>query len=228
VSNEQWAHRILSRTDPAFIPRWTVYKNTLIRELSPESVWIDVGCGDNGMVRELKGLCRKATGVDLVAPADAADFILADIRSLPFPDACADVVTLRFVVEHLEKREDLAEILRVLKPNGKLLFLTTNRWCPVVFLPQLLPYRLKHYLITKIFNVNDTDVFPTHHQLNTPVRVRRAIPGFTVRSVQFISDLNTHRKSVFLLYLVWHMLTVPAVLNQFRANIIAQYQKTPA
>jgi SAM-dependent methyltransferase len=223
--NESPAQKILHRIDPSFIPRWTVYKNILTSMLSTDSVWIDVGCGDNSMVRELKHRCRSAVGVDVLEPESPDDFIKADITGLPFPDNHADVITLRFVVEHLSSPDDLKEVLRVLRPDGRLLFVTTNLLCPFVGIPRIIPYRLKNALIRKIFAVEESDIFPTYHRLNTPGAVRRAIPGFQLESIQFISDLNTTRFAIFAIYALWHVVTKPSSFRSLRANILAVYSK---
>lgn len=225
VNNTLWASSILTTIDPSFVPRWVVYKNTLEGLIGPDCTWIDVGCGDNSFVRELRHRCRNATGVDVSVPENTENFVLGNINHLPFPDASADLVTLRFVVEHIERREDLAEIVRILKPGGSLLFLTTNLLSPFVGLPRILPYRIKNYLITRIFSVSETDVFPTFHRLNTPAKVRNPVKGLSVRSVTYHSDLNMTRRSVFLIYLFWHIVTMPKPLNALRSNILGLYEK---
>ncbi len=50
--------------------------------------------------------------------------VLADGTNLPFPDNCADVLTIAFGLRNIPKREQFyAESLRVLKPGGKLYIL---------------------------------------------------------------------------------------------------------
>lgn len=223
-----WPQKIQHFVDPLFVPRWIVYKESLKNLLNPESFWIDCGCGDNSMVRELKHLCKFAVGIDIEKPENDVDFIKAEIGTLPFPENYADVITLRFVVEHLSSPEDLRDILRVLKPGGKLLFITTNLRSPFVAIPKLIPYRLRNKLISTIFKVNDSDVFPTFHRFNTPTVLRRSIPGFTLESIRFLSDLNSTRSLIFLIYLAWHVVTMPNILRSFRANILAVYTKNSA
>jgi len=47
--------------------------------------------------------------------------LAGDARSLPLPDACADVVTISFGIRNVQERDQaLAEFFRILKPGGKL------------------------------------------------------------------------------------------------------------
>jgi SAM-dependent methyltransferase len=49
--------------------------------------------------------------------------VVADIMSVPFPDSCFDSVVSITVIEHLPRyRKAVAELARVLKPGGKIVF----------------------------------------------------------------------------------------------------------
>jgi ubiquinone/menaquinone biosynthesis C-methylase UbiE len=55
--------------------------------------------------------------------ADRAEVVLADARAMPIDDGSADLVTMLDVVEHLtddELARSFAEILRILRPGGRL------------------------------------------------------------------------------------------------------------
>lgn len=93
---------------------------------------LDVACGTGDMVVELLKHGCTVTGVDLSEDmmaiarqkAPAATFMLADAEHLPFPDGSFDAVTCAFGVRnfvHLEK--GLGEMLRVLKPGGRMVIL---------------------------------------------------------------------------------------------------------
>ena len=92
---------------------------------------LDVACGTGDMVLELQKRGCAVTGVDLseemmsIAKTKApATYILGDAEHLPFPDAAFDAVTCAFGVRnfvHLKK--GLGEMLRVLKPGGRMVIL---------------------------------------------------------------------------------------------------------
>ena len=53
--------------------------------------------------------------------------VVADITNLPYADACFDAIVCGWVLEHLpDPRPGLRELARVLRPEGKVLLLTTE------------------------------------------------------------------------------------------------------
>ncbi len=102
-----------------------------------ESVVLDVACGTGDLSVELQtNATAKIIGTDFCRPMleIAAEknqkenvsipYIEADALSLPFADASFDAVTIAFGLRNLANWEDgLRELLRVLKPNGKLVVL---------------------------------------------------------------------------------------------------------
>lgn len=93
---------------------------------------LDVACGTGDMVVELLRRGAKVTGVDLsqemLAIAERkvpeARFMLADAEALPFETGSFDTVTCAFGVRNFVHLElGLAEMLRVLRPGGRLVIL---------------------------------------------------------------------------------------------------------
>jgi ubiquinone/menaquinone biosynthesis C-methylase UbiE len=99
---------------------------------------LDVGCGTGSLTltaRAAAGPGGSAVGLDASpemievarkkAKGAGSDvvFELGLIEKMPFPDSNFDVVVSRLVIHHLPddlKRQGFAEILRVLKPGGRL------------------------------------------------------------------------------------------------------------
>lgn len=93
---------------------------------------LDVACGTGDMAVSLVERGCTVTGVDISEEmlaiarqkAPIVTFMIADAEHLPFPDASFDAVTCAFGVRnfvHLE--QGLHEMLRVLKPGGRMVIL---------------------------------------------------------------------------------------------------------
>lgn len=227
MNNKEWSERILQQFDPSFKHRWIIYDEIVKSSLNSQTVWIDCGCGNNGTVKAYGHLTKTAIGVDVIENEENDNFIKADIRSLPFTSDYADLITLRFVVEHFQSVNDyMSEINRVAKKGGRIIILTTNFLSPLIFLPRLfLPHSLKNKILTKLFKVKDDDVFPAYHKLNSPNKFNLLKKYFRIDIIKFISDLNYTRKWVFIILLTWHKFTALKILNKFRTNILIVLEK---
>jgi ubiquinone/menaquinone biosynthesis C-methylase UbiE len=107
--------------------------------LQPGEKILDVGCGTGAVTLPAKvrvGKSGEAAGIDpapemiTVARQKAShagleiDFRVGVIESLPFPDGTFDAVTSSLMMHHLPENvraKGMAEILRVLKPGGRVL-----------------------------------------------------------------------------------------------------------
>ena len=103
----------------------------------PQELVLDVACGPGAFVLALAPCVSFATGIDLTPEmlrqarqfqaekqiVNAA-FACADADHLPFPDASFDLVSCQHAFHHITKPEAvLMEMLRVTKPQGRLLIL---------------------------------------------------------------------------------------------------------
>ena len=113
--------------------------------------------------------------------SDKIEMILADSENMPFEDNTFDAITVAFGVRNFENLEKgLAEILRVLKPNGIFVILETS-------VPDKTPYKQGYTfysknilpLIGKLFSKDDSayqylsesaSVFPYGEALNNILR----------------------------------------------------------
>jgi SAM-dependent methyltransferase len=101
----------------------------LCAPLLPAGRVLDLGCGTGHSYRELAP--RDSVGVDLDAEALAGqerDTVRADMRRLPFGDGSFASVLSVQSIEHVPDPEAvLREVVRVLEPAGRAVFVTPNR-----------------------------------------------------------------------------------------------------
>jgi len=136
-----WAWRYDLLIGFATLGREQAFRRTIadLAQLQPGEVVLDVGCGTGTLAiiaRQRVGETGRVSGIDpsqqMIARARrkaeraglTIDFQIGVIEQLSFPDQSLDVVLSTFMMHHLPddlKRQGLAEIVRVLKPEGRLL-----------------------------------------------------------------------------------------------------------
>jgi SAM-dependent methyltransferase len=224
---KKYLEKFVSNIEPKFKPRWEIYNQTLLSLLNNETNWVDVGCGQNQWVTEFGNLAKTAIGTDLYYPKNSSNFIIKDNDSLPFVDNSVNLITLRFVVEHIKDiNKELKEYSRVLKKGGKVMLLTTNSANPLIRIAQYIPEKIKTPFLSKSFNVSEEHIFPTTHPLNKPSDFKNLPHGFKLSHIEYISDLNTGNLPFFIIFYLMHFVTKPKFLNQFRMNLLAIIEKT--
>lgn len=96
----------------------------------------------------------------------------ADLSHLPFREATFDIAINSHVAEHLTEPERVfGELARVLRPRGRLILLTPNRWHYVTLASALLPHRM-HLTYNRWRGVDTHDIFPTTYRANSAGRLR--------------------------------------------------------
>jgi len=126
------------------------------------SQWADMCTGTGETAVYLRRLAPDTTtvyGVDFSEPmlrearkkpeANGINFVVSDIKSLPFADASFDVLTMSFATRNINLSrevlvESFAEYCRVLKPGGRFVNLETSR-------PPFGPVRKLFDLYIKLF-----------------------------------------------------------------------------
>jgi len=107
--------------------------------------WADMCTGTGEMAANLSRLAPEGTkiyGIDFSEPmleyarkksqAARINFVVSNIRQLPFPDASFDLLTMSFATRNINLSKDVliqtfSEFYRVLKPGGRFVNLETSR-----------------------------------------------------------------------------------------------------
>lgn len=120
--------------------KWRKKVVKIIKETQPETI-LDIATGTGDLAINLAETnAKKIVGFD-ISPGmlevgrkkveklklNQIDMVLGDSESIPFKDNSFDAITVAFGVRNFENLEKgLAEILRVLKPNGTFVVLETS------------------------------------------------------------------------------------------------------
>lgn len=153
---------------------------------------LDVGCG-RGTIAPFpwhKYPSVKLWGIDpdptaAENPQLDAFTLLTDDPNWNIPSGTVDLAIARYVLEHVEDPAAFfRNISRVLKPGGKFLFLTPNRWHPAMIASHWLPYGLKQRILALTKRADPHDVFPTCYRLNSARALRAAARRFGLEVTQ--------------------------------------------
>ena len=134
--HRQVAHMYRRRSQWAWAEAFQDERNGLLLDLAPDRPQgraLDLGCGTGVMLDRLGQRYPRVTGLDIsqemlegfdlsaLRPGLAVTLLRGDMGALPLRTASFDVIVCRSALHHMEDEHAvLAEIARVLKPDGRL------------------------------------------------------------------------------------------------------------
>lgn len=165
----------------AWAARAERYASLISEHLSPQTKWLDAGCGWRLLENDLDPLedwlvahCRLIVGMDVSVEKHRNINLLVrgSLYQLPFADNSLDLVTCNMVVEHLENpREAFAEVARCLKPRGAFIVLTPNLLNYGIMgnaiASRVVPEKWRLRLIYGTDERQPEDFFPVRYKANT-------------------------------------------------------------
>jgi len=231
------------RLDPSYLEKnWddSMLRARVLEMLTPEAVLLDLGAGA-GIIHQLnfRGLAGRTCGVDLDPRVMTENRYLDEAfqgsaESIPYPDETFDLVLANNVMEHIENPHRVyREICRVLKPGGRFIFKTPNKWHYMPLVAQLTPLWFHKY-VNSIRGRKSEDTFPTRYLANSPRRISSlaSASGLSVEFIELIEGRPEYARLTAITYLFGFLYErivnrIPG-LGLFRIVIIAQLFKPPA
>lgn len=173
-SNEEQKEYIwkkINRIYPKYKTGGYFFRKYLKNYINNNSIILDAGCGNNGIISEFKSTTRLIIGIDvnekLLSENKIVDKkIIADLEHIPLDSNSVDIVISEFVLEHLDNPSlAFKEILRILKPKGAFIFITPNSLNPIMTLSKILPHTFHSLLRIKLLK-KEEETHPTYYRAN--------------------------------------------------------------
>jgi len=105
-----------------------------------------------------------------------------------------DLASLRMVAEHIPHPKLAVESLaRLIRPGGRVVVYTPNRWSPISVASSVIPFWLHHAIKSLIWRTGREDTFPTFYRMNTRRRLRALFEesGFKEVGFAYLDDCTT-------------------------------------
>jgi ubiquinone/menaquinone biosynthesis C-methylase UbiE len=213
------------------------YEKTLEKEISPDSSWLDLGCGNHLLPSwrrkqeaELAARAERIVGIDAHGPSllkngAIKNLVQGDIGNLPFKDHSFDIVTCKMVFEHLADPENqLKEVFRVLKKTGKFIFHTPNSFGYSVILTKAIPDFLRRKLAYLLEGRAEENVFSTYYRVNSPAAIKRLAEGAGFKKLKVNMACSSAHLMLFpplaFFELLWIRLLLTNRFKSLRPDII--------
>lgn len=237
---------LIRRYHPRYESPKRSYERLLNELVTPGSVWLDLGCGrnisaDRELDRTLVARAGLVVGCDLDPHLKRHEtirhLVLANAERLPFASSSFDLVTASMVAEHLEHPERVfEEVARVLRPGGKFVVFTPNKWNYAMLLSRLTPHafhlwykRVAFYLNRGEWRDFEDDVFPTFYRANSARLLRELSQraGLSVVRLDHLALAHSFGfvRPLYILSLLYERLIDRLGLHGLKADLLAVLEK---
>lgn len=204
-------------------PEVLEYRDRIFRKLNIKSYYdfriLNFGCGQGHDNVDFADKSMFVVGIDIVPSArwsgfrsQNSNFILSDGCYLPCKDNSFDIIFVKDVLHHIDKHDlALREILRVVKPNGTIYILESNRYNPISYFHMTVAENHQHF--TKTYFRKVTSLQSLGHDV--------AFDSFEAHVIPLKSGLLRE-----LFYLVEDLMERTFVINKFLSYNLAIIKKS--
>jgi ubiquinone/menaquinone biosynthesis C-methylase UbiE len=197
---------------------------------------LDAGCGRYLKFSKEFSQTAQVVGIDLESTLETVNAtspfgIRGDLSKLPFPEGHFDLVISRYVIEHLEDPGQVfREFRRVLKPGGKVILATPNKYDYVSVIAAITPYMWHRALVSRIFRVSEDDVYPTLYRANTLGKLDKELrsAGLVKKELRAITHYPAYlmiSPMLFRLGVLYERLTALEMFRSLRSVLLCVFEK---
>lgn len=194
LSRHGWRVRLRHRFGYFEPDAW--YENVVDGLVADGCQWIDVGGGkdvlplNHDLAERLASRCGCLVGVDPSENIAENSLVHERVQCTVeeyHTERKFDLATLRMVAEHIvDPDAAIAALARLLRPGGKVVIYTPNRWSPLSLVANLVPFRWHPRVTQLLWQTKDDDVFPTVYRMNSRRRLRQLFAQGGFREVAFV------------------------------------------
>jgi len=238
---------LIERYFPAYRSPKARYQAVLDGLVVRDTVWLDLGCGkricsDEDLNQGLPRRARFVVGVDLDPGlgqhSSIGNLLRCDASALPFRDGAFTLVTSSFVLEHLERpNEVFKEIARVCRPGARFVVCTPNLFNYGMLVAAMTPYRfhlwfkkVSYYLARGEWTEHDEDMFPTFYRANSVGRLRQLVQqaAFRVERLERVAMAHSFGfvKPLYIASLLFERLIDRGALEVLKADILGVFVRS--
>ncbi|MDA9165647.1 class I SAM-dependent methyltransferase [Alphaproteobacteria bacterium] len=212
-----------------------LFSDEIKTKLKTDSIILDLGAGA-GIIHHLsfKGAVSAVHGIDLDPRVLSNPYldkaVIGSVNNLPYKDKTFDVVFSNNVMEHLEFPETvLNEVQRVLKPGGKFLFKTTNKFHYVPLFAKLTPVWF-HKLYNKLRGRHPEDTFPTLYKFNCKkdIQERSSKSNLNLKKISIFEGRPEYLRINFVTYILGiiyeKIVNSSIIFEKYRVVIIGEFK----
>jgi SAM-dependent methyltransferase len=159
---------------------------------------LDLGCGDGELTFRLLDAGARVTALDIspamvelvrgrlarYRPYTNADLVVAPAETTGLPDASFDVIVGKFVLHHVDLEGAVDELVRLLRPGGRGVFVETSAFNPVLALAR------KHIVQRGRFGTSSCGTPDEHPLTRADVRMIASRSAMRGRPSRFLSVLH--------------------------------------
>ena len=235
MSKQEFYRQQYKKINPQWNDSLKLYINLIDREVTAKTKVLDIGCGHGDFLKAVFARTEHTYGIDSDGQALKKNTIIKNkingsAEQMPLPNNFFDLVVSSWAFEHLENpRRVLTEIYRILKPGGKIIFLTPNSWNYVVWINRLIPRLFRDFLTQKLYNRQEHDTFPTRYKINSVKKIDKRFASLGFKKSQLILNGDpsyiSFNQMLFKLACFIEKILDIKLLNFAKVHIIGVYKK---
>ncbi len=157
--------------------------------------------------------------------------VLANGQAFRFKNESFDIITFKYVFEHLKKPQlILGECYKCLKKGGYIIFLCPNKYSYLSFLSRFTPFFLHKLLRKGIAGIDYTETFPVYYKLNSLSKIKRVMKqaNFELVEVKSYVGYPTYWEFSLILHMlfcIFHRMIEILPIRKFDISLVGVFKK---